>query len=103
MYHSQNEHVTLSRDCEAVVIPAGDKVTLRAGMTGFMTQALGGSFTVYIDGNLFRIAGKDGDALGKEPLATPDVADDAGAAQSEAADWQQPRTLQQPSTGAPKT
>ena len=63
MYQSQNEHVTLSRDCEAVVIPAGDKVTLRAGLTGFMTQALGGSFTVYIDGNLFRIAGKDGDGI----------------------------------------
>ena len=96
MYQSQNEHVTLSRDCEAVVIPAGDKVTLRAGMTGFMTQALGGSFTVYIDGNLFRIAGKDGDAIGKEPLATPDVADDASEAQIEAAVWQQLRTCYDP-------
>jgi probable FeS assembly SUF system protein SufT len=96
MYHSQNEHVTLSRDCEAVVIPAGDKVTLLAGMTGFMTQALGGSFTVYIDGNLFRIAGKDGDAIGKEPLATPDVPDDASEAEIEAAVWQQLRTCYDP-------
>jgi len=46
MYHSQNEHVTLSRDCDAVVIPAGDKVKLLAGMTGFLTQALGGRLTV---------------------------------------------------------
>jgi probable FeS assembly SUF system protein SufT len=96
MYHSQNEHVTLSRDCEAVVIPAGDKVTLLAGMTGFMTQALGGSFTVYIDGNLFRIAGKDGDAIGKEPLATPDVPDDASEAEIEDAVWQQLRTCYDP-------
>jgi len=96
MYHSQNEHVTLSRDCEAVLIPAGDQVTLLAGMTGFMTQALGGSFTVYIDGNLFRIAGKDGDAIGKEPLATPDVPDDASEAEIEAAVWQQLRTCYDP-------
>ena len=96
MYHSQNEHVTLSRDCEAVVIPAGDKVTLLAGMTGFMTQALGGSFTVYIDGNLFRIAGKDGDAIGKEPLAGPEVAEDASEAEIEAAVWAQLRTCYDP-------
>ena len=50
MFQSQNEHVTLTRDCDAVVIPAGDQVRLLSGMTGFMTQALGGSFTVFIDG-----------------------------------------------------
>jgi len=96
VYHSQNEHVTLSRDCEAVVIPAGDKVTLLAGMTGFMTQALGGSFTVYVDGNLFRIAGNDGDAIGKEPLSGPDLPDDASEAEIEAAVWQQLRTCYDP-------
>ena len=54
MYHSQNEPVTFTRDCPAVLIPAGENVTLPAGSTGFMTQALGGSFTIYIEGNLFR-------------------------------------------------
>jgi probable FeS assembly SUF system protein SufT len=96
MYQSQNEHVTLTRDCDAVVIPAGDKVKLLAGMSGFMTQALGGSFTVYIDGNLFRIAGKDGDAIGKEPLAAPEVAEDASEAEIEAAVWAQLRTCYDP-------
>jgi probable FeS assembly SUF system protein SufT len=96
MYHSQNEHVTLARNCEAVLIPSGEKVTLLAGMTGFMTQALGGSFTVYVDGNLFRIAGGDGDAIGKEPLTAPDVPDDASEAEIEAAVWQQLRTCYDP-------
>jgi probable FeS assembly SUF system protein SufT len=96
MFQSQNEHVTLTRDCDAVVIPAGDKVKLLSGMTGFMTQALGGSFTVYIDGNLFRIAGKDGDAIGKEPLAGPEVAEDASEAEIEAAVWAQLRTCYDP-------
>jgi probable FeS assembly SUF system protein SufT len=96
MYHAQNEPVTLSRDCPAVVIPAGEPVTLRAGMTGFMTQALGGSFTVYIEGNLFRIAGADGDAIGREPLQAPDVPEDATEAEIEAAVWQQLRTCYDP-------
>ena len=77
MYHSHNEPVTFLRDCPAVLIPAGERVTLPEGSTGFMTQALGGSFTIYIEGNLFRIAGRDGDAIGKAPLAAPDVPEDA--------------------------
>jgi probable FeS assembly SUF system protein SufT len=96
MYHSQNEPVTFARDCDAVLIPAGDRVKLPEGSTGFMTQALGGSFTVYIEGNLFRIAGTDGDAIGKEPLLAPEVPDDATEAEIEAAVWQQLRTCYDP-------
>jgi probable FeS assembly SUF system protein SufT len=94
--YTHNEPVTFVRDCDAVLIPAGEKVTLPAGSTGFMTQALGGSFTVYIEGNLFRISGRDGDAIGQEPLSAPDVADDATEADVEAAVWQQLRTCFDP-------
>ncbi len=69
----ENEPVVLSRDVRAVAVPAGIDVTLKAGAVGYITQALGGSFTVYIDGNLFRIAGEHADALGKDVLKTPDV------------------------------
>jgi len=96
MYHSANEPVTFSRDCAAVLIPAGENVTLPQGSTGFMTQALGGSFTIYIEGNLFRIAGRDGDAIGKAPLTAPDVPDDATEADIESAIWQQLRTCYDP-------
>jgi probable FeS assembly SUF system protein SufT len=96
MYHSQNEPVTFLRDCAAVLIPAGEKVTLPEGSTGFMTQALGGSFTIYIEGNLFRIAGRDGDAIGKAPLTAPDLPDDATEADIESAIWQQLRTCYDP-------
>jgi probable FeS assembly SUF system protein SufT len=96
MYHGQNELVRLSRDCEAVVIPAGDRVMLPEGTTGYVTQALGGSFTVYVEGNLFRIAGHDGDALGKESLAAPAVPEDATEADIESAVWQQLRTCYDP-------
>jgi probable FeS assembly SUF system protein SufT len=96
MYHSQNEPVTFARDCPAVLIPAGERVTLPAGTTGFMTQALGGSFTIYIEGNLFRVAGRDGDAIGKAPLVAPEVPEDATEAEIESAVWQQLRTCYDP-------
>ena len=64
MYRSDNEPVTLTRDVEAIIVPAGMNVKLRQGQQGFITQALGGSFTVYVEGNLFRISGQDADALG---------------------------------------
>jgi probable FeS assembly SUF system protein SufT len=73
MYRHEQEPVTLQRDVEAVMVPAGIAVTLREGKIGFITQALGGSFTVYIEGNLFRIAGKDADALGKEVVIGPEL------------------------------
>jgi probable FeS assembly SUF system protein SufT len=79
MYSRDHEPITIQRDVEAVMVPAGVAVTLRAGKTGFITQALGGSFTVYIEGNLFRVAGKNADALGKEvdtPLELPPNATD---------------------------
>jgi hypothetical protein len=64
MFGHTNEPVTITRDVKAIIIPAGEELTLREGTTGFLTQALGGSFTVYVEGNLFRIAGGDADALG---------------------------------------
>ena len=77
MYRHEHEPVTLQRDVEAVMVPAGIPVTLRAEKTGFITQALGGSFTLYFEGNLFRIAGKDADALGKEIITGPELPPDA--------------------------
>lgn len=79
MLGNNHEPVTIQRDVDAVIVPAGVAVTLRAGKTGFITQALGGSFTVYVEGNLFRIAGKNADALGKEielPIEVPENATD---------------------------
>jgi probable FeS assembly SUF system protein SufT len=61
----------LTRDCEAVTVPSGAKVTLQKGGQAVITQALGGSFTVVVNGNMFRIAGKDADAIGREPDAAP--------------------------------
>src|ERR1041384_5056279 len=59
----------LSRDVDAVQIPHGAPVTLPKGTPVDITQTLGGTFTVHAQGGLYRISGKDADALGLEPPA----------------------------------
>ena len=84
MFGHTNEPFSLSRDVSAIIIPVGEQVTLREGTSGFITQALGGSFTVYVEGNLFRVSGTDADALGKEPVPPPEVPENATDADIEA-------------------
>ena len=96
MYYPQSERIVFSRECPAILIPSGDEVTLPEGSSGFITQALGGSFTIFIEGNLFRIAGVDADAIGKEPLRPPDVSADATEAEIETVVWDQLRTCFDP-------
>lgn len=96
MHSHDNEPVTLQRDVEAIMVPAGIPVTLREGKTGFITQALGGSFTVYVEGNLFRVAGKDADALGKEPSLAPELPPNATDEDVKQLVWDQMRTCYDP-------
>jgi probable FeS assembly SUF system protein SufT len=73
MQSYENEPIVVQRDVKAIAIPAGVEVNLKLGSVGYITQALGGSFTVYIDGNLFRIAGQEADAIGKSAAVAPEV------------------------------
>lgn len=95
-YSRTSEPVKFERDCDAVMVPQGDRVSLPAGSVGYITQALGGSFTVYVEGNLFRIAGQDADAIGKEPVEPPRLDPDASDADVEHLVWQQLRTCFDP-------
>jgi probable FeS assembly SUF system protein SufT len=95
-YSRTSEPVKFERDCAAVLVPQGENVSLPAGSVGYITQALGGSFTVFVEGNLFRIAGEDADAIGKEtppPLLLPEG---AGDEEVEKLVWQQLRTCFDP-------
>ena len=95
-FSPSSEPFTLARDCPAILVPQGDDVVLPAGQVGYITQALGGSFTVYVEGNLFRIAGEDADALGKQPPEPIELPDNAGDEDVERAVWQQLRTCFDP-------
>ena len=88
--------VRLTRDVIGILIPQGTKVELPEGADAEITQALGGSFTVLVQGHLFRIDGRDADSLGKEVVRGPEVAADADDAEIEKAVWAQLRTCYDP-------
>ena len=96
MYSRSSEPVRFERDCEAVLVPQGEAVTLPAGTVGYITQALGGSWTVFVEGNLMRIAGKDADAIGKEPPPPIELPEGADDEEVEKLVWTQLRTCFDP-------
>jgi probable FeS assembly SUF system protein SufT len=89
---------TLSRDVDAAAIPYGDKIPLTAGATVFITQALGGSYTVMTDrGYMVRIEGKDADAIGEQvPTAAPAGGEDAAGRPLQQLAWDQLKTCYDP-------
>lgn len=91
-----SETVSLTRDVIGTLIPAGTKVELPEGAKATITQALGGSFTVQVEGHLFRIEGKDADALGKEVAPVPQLPENATDRDVEDAVWAQLKTCYDP-------
>ena len=92
--------VELTRDCDAVQIPAGNAVTLPAGTPVDITQTLGGTYTVHTMGGLYRISSKDADALGLrdepiEPSSAPQ-AETAGPEHLERMVWDTLKTCYDP-------
>jgi probable FeS assembly SUF system protein SufT len=69
----ENTERTLTRDCPAVQIPAGNTIVLPAGSTVFITQSLGGSYTVATELGLARVSAQNADALGLEVAAAAEA------------------------------
>ena len=95
----ENTEFTLSRDCEAIQIPSGQKTTIPAATKGVITQSLGGSYTIATYQGLARIAEKDLDALGLEKSETPTAEKPASTTNgqvSEEAVWNQLRQCYDP-------
>ena len=65
--HPTSELIIMERDCEAILIPSGDPLKLIKGTHVRITQALGGDYTLFVNGNLVKISGIDADAIGKKP------------------------------------
>lgn len=81
---STDNHRVTTREVQGTVIPAGDAVNLPAGTAVDITHRLGGNFTVVCDYGMFRILGKDADALGEE------IPEDSNESEKEADDHQGP-------------
>lgn len=92
------EKTVLRRDVEAAIVPVGTRVLLTAGATAYITQALGGAYTVVVEGNMYRIEDRDADALGKEARqpATQTVSGTLTGPQLEQRIWHLLRTCYDP-------
>ena len=91
-----SESKKLNRDCFGVLIPVGTEIHLKKGAEVIVTQALGGSFTVYVAGNLYRVAGQDADAIGHEPVEPPSLPPEATDDDIEKVIWDQMKTVYDP-------
>lgn len=88
--------IPLKRACKARLVPSGNEVILPEGISVNVTQSLGGSFTVYVEGNLFRVAGEDADALGLEPPEQPTLPENHSDSDVEKLIWEQMKTCYDP-------
>ena len=96
MARHENEPFIIGRPVEAVMVPSGQSITLQPGVAGFITQALGGSFTLYVEGNLYRLAGAQADAIGKEVIRAPELPPNATEDDVRELAWQQMRGCYDP-------
>lgn len=96
MYSLSSEPFKLSREVEAISVPSGETINLPSGSVGYITQSLGGSFTIFIDGSMFMILGHNADALGKEPLPKPKLPQNASQQDVEEAVWEQLKNVYDP-------
>jgi len=63
---NENNFIKISKDCDGILIPSGDQVKLKKGTPVKITQSLGGYFTLYVNGNLVKLDGKDSEAIGQK-------------------------------------
>ncbi len=95
--------ITTTRDIDAILIPLGTPVIIPENAQVVITQELGGCYTVSVNGNLARVEGKDGDALGitnhtsdDAPEEKKDVSNAANGPVEEANVWTALKTVYDP-------
>lgn len=73
--NESTDWIELSRDCEAVLVPAGHTVLIPKGTRAVITQALGSSYTLSVPdyGGLVRISERDADAVGQKRAETTEA------------------------------
>jgi len=90
------ESVVLRRPVQVECIPDGTPIDLEEGMLGQLTQALGSSFTLVVEGQLVRLKGSDADAIGREVPQTPDIPADVGIDDVRGLVWETLKTCYDP-------
>lgn len=94
-----HEPVVTTRAVRVECVPDGRPADLPPGTPARITQALGGSFTLWVEGQLMRLRGVDADAIGmpvpSAPTAAPRSAD-IGVDELTALVWQTLKTCYDP-------
>ncbi len=92
-----HKNVTITRDVEATMIPAGTPIAIPKGTEVTITQALGGTYTVMGPGIMARIEGRNADALGLavDPAAQKPKAEASGPVEVDAI-WEALKTCYDP-------
>jgi probable FeS assembly SUF system protein SufT len=96
MNRRHREDVLVRRSVTVETVPSGHPVELEAGQLAQITQALGSSFTLLVDGQLMRLKGVDADAIGKEPPQAAAVPEDLHIDDLEPVIWQTLSTCYDP-------
>lgn len=81
--NAERRIIAVQRDCSARLVPTGTEVLIPKDTFVTLTQSLGGNYTVLVNGNMARIDGTDGDALGMELLQIAYIEDDSGEVNEE--------------------
>ena len=68
---TEQRTVVVSRDVPARLVPDGTRITIHKNSFVNLRQALGGTYTVTLNGNMARIDGTDADAIGQ--VRAPDI------------------------------
>ncbi len=90
------ETVIVRRPVTVEVVPSGDLVELPADTLAQVTQALGSSFSLLVEGQLVRLRGADADAIGKEPPPAPTLPAGATVDDVRSLVWQTLKTCYDP-------
>ena len=90
------EDVLVRRPVMVETIPSGHPVELEPGMLAQITQALGSSFTLLVEGQLMRLKGADADAIGKTPPESIPIPEDLHIDDLEPLIWDTLRTCYDP-------
>ena len=96
MNRRHREDVLVRRSVTVETIPTGYPVELEAGQLAQITQALGSSFTLLVEGQLMRLKGADADAIRKQPPETIVVPADLPLDELEPLIWDTLRTCYDP-------
>src|SRR5512146_1516937 len=96
---NMREEIVVSRNCEAIMIPSGERVLVPEGARATITQSLGGSYTLITDrGLMVRVSGREVEAIGKTPENVPASEEKAPATKEELEEavWDQLKTCYDP-------